>query len=363
MMKAISSDVFYVHESLGQFKEVLKKQKSYDSGHSYEWLSCWWKYYGESGVAKKDLFLLADEYKNGISAIWPLFIRHRYGMNIVHWIGQLDGMTTDYSGPLVDPSNWDKSAQNFIKYLYEQNLRWDVVELRIPNWDNCFPSLVKALSLFGSELTLKWKARIADFSVAIKLPSTFNEYLRSLGKRTRGDIQQYMRRGVKNDFRFVVYEKMEAVKRLPLLFSLNSLNWSIFKNELSKEFFTHTTEQLSLGEENVFLGVLESKEKGVAVVYGFVCGDTCYLHPAGTIRATIAGVSPGITMYAFLIEHMINKGIKKLDLSPGLEEYKLRLGGTVEPIHQLNIWHSKSKIQRWRLFDLGRQIKASGWFS
>ena len=358
-MRIIPYDEFKTNEFGNSWKILFNNIDALgDLGNSYEWSKCWWETYKNAGEAKKDLFVLTDEIKNKIIAIWPLFVRNRYGIKSIHWIGQADGMITDYMAPVLLEQDKDINVMNFIEFLSKNASAWDVVDLQIPQWANLLTPLIKNFILYGENSGLKWKLNVSDHAVVVDLPTDFEKYLSQLGKKTRTHTRQYLRSAIKNNIHLEIFKGASSVEKLPILFELNSRNWQVFQSDLSKKFFLEVAGQFENGNSPIFLAVLSYKEEGIATVLGFEKNNTCYIHPAGIIRKQVSGISPGTTMYAYLIQSLIERGFKKLDLSPGLEEYKLRLGGNIEPVYQFLIWHKHSKIDRWRMLNWARKKKS-----
>jgi CelD/BcsL family acetyltransferase involved in cellulose biosynthesis len=356
-MLRLSLDEFKSPKIEAIWKQILRNSRHYDIGHTYEWNRYWWETYSNFGLVEKDPFILADGNHGMIAAIWPFFIRRRYGMRIVHWVGQSDGMTTDYMGVVAAEEMNDKTVRNLLEFLADNTRLWDIVDLRIPAWTNLIAAFIKNLVVCRSVFDFEWETRISDYAVVVNLYDHFEKNLSAMGKRTRGDIRQYLRAAGQNQIRFEIYRKNVISSQLRALFDLSTNNWMIFNDEGSRRFIVQVVESLATSEEHIILGVLAHKAKAIASVLGFERDGTCYLHPAGVLRHQVAGVSPGITMYAMLINSLIERKFKRLDLSPGLEEYKFRLGGHAEPVYQFLIWHHKSKINQWRLFDwMGKTI-------
>ena len=359
-MRIVPYDEFRSAKFEASWKLILEDTNALgDIGNSYEWNKCWWETYKSSGVATRDLFVLADDAQGKITAIWPLFIRHRYGMKTIHWIGQADGMITDYMAPVLSEQDKGKQVFNFINYLYENTSYWDVVDLKIPQWANLLTPFIKNFVLTGKELGLQWQLNVSDNAVVVDLTADFETYLSQLGKQTKTHVRQYLRGATRNNIHLGIYKGPSLVDKLPILFELNSMNWQIFQTDIARNFLLDVAGQFARNHSSLFLACLSCDEKCIATALGFEKNDTCYIHPAGIIRKQISGISPGITMYALLIQSLIERGFKKLDLSPGLEEYKLRLGGHIEPVYQFLVWHKSSKINRWRMFDWLRKKRES----
>ena len=98
-----------------------------------------------------------------------------------------------------------------------------------------------------------------------------------------------------------------------------------------------------------FLLLLRVGYRTLAAILGVEASGVCYPPSAGVTREAPAGLSPGTVMYALFAKAMIDGGRTRLDMSPGMEEYKLRLGAVVDAVYGLTLWHGDAAIDRWRL--------------
>jgi CelD/BcsL family acetyltransferase involved in cellulose biosynthesis len=136
------------------------------------------------------------------------------------------------------------------------------------------------------------------------------------------------------------------------------LNWSVFARQHDRDFMSAALAAFEQGG-GPFLAALSIAGEVHATVLGFRSGDVCYLHSAGVRRQDVEGISPGTLMYALLIQQMIAAGVKVLDLSPGVEEHKLRYGGKVEPLLKVTMWHQRSRhLNRWLVHNVRRLHRA-----
>jgi CelD/BcsL family acetyltransferase involved in cellulose biosynthesis len=128
------------------------------------------------------------------------------------------------------------------------------------------------------------------------------------------------------------------------MLELNNESWTIFsgiKNLHTAFIYSLLRAKSELSNGKIIMPVLLYEDKIVASVFGYINRRKCYLHTAGIKRYKIRSLAPGITMYILLIRSLIEMKIKILDLSPGIEEYKIRLNGKVQVITQVVIFKNK----------------------
>lgn len=346
------SDAFAVH-----WDALLKQCPPHDLGQTSAWNQCWWKYFGCDGVSRKQLLLLADERNGRLEALWPLFVRKRRGLKVIHWIGQSEGMITDYMQPLVPTANRERAVRTLLEFLIEHLKVWDVLDLSVPAWSGFFPVLTKATVVYGLQMGLQWRSGIIDHSSAISLPSSFDEFLASLGATTRSHVRQYLRGAEKAGAQFEIFRGDDIATALPELFRLNAERWKVFAKPSTRGFLTEVVDRVTRAGGTLLLASLRFEEQVIATALCYESQGICYVHSAGVVRQSPKGFSPGTTLYAQLVRSLIEDKCARLDLSPGLEEYKLRLGASVEPIFRFTVWHPKAAYGRWRTLEALRETK------
>jgi CelD/BcsL family acetyltransferase involved in cellulose biosynthesis len=348
----LSSDAFAIH-----WNTLLKECPPHDLGQTCAWNQCWWKYFGCGGVSHKQLLLLADERNGRLEALWPLFVRKRRGVQVIHWIGQSEGMITDYMQPLVPAANRERAVRALLEFLLEHPEMWDVLDLSVPLWSGFFPALTKAAVVYGSPLGLQWKSGIMDHSSAISLPASFDELLAALGATTRSHVRQYLRGAEKAGAQFEILRGNEIAPALPELFRLNAERWKVFATPSTRMFLADVVDGVTRAGGTLFLANLRLEQQVIATALCYKDQGACYVHSAGVVRQSPKGFSPGTTLYARLVRSLIEEKCARLDLSPGLEEYKLRLGANVEPIFRFTAWHPKAAYGRWKALEALRETR------
>jgi len=357
LIRIVSAEELLSDAFQERWTAFLRKCPPHDLGQTYAWNRCWWKYFESQGASEKKLLLLAEEKDGELEAIWPLFVRRRWGVKVIHWIGQTEGMITDYMLPLVPATARETAARSLFEFLAQESQMWDVLDLRIPLWSGLFATLTKVAIVHGSRTGLTWTSGIADHCSAIALPATFDEFLASLGSTTRHHVKQYLRGASKAGAQFEIIRGRDVGALLPDLFRLNGERWQVFGNSVSRAFLTEVTSRVTECDSSLFLACLRLEDRTVAIALCYEHANICYIHSAGVIRQSPKGFSPGTTLYSFLVRALVERHQVRLDLSPGLEEYKLRLGATTEPIFRFTLWHTRAAYKRWRSIEMSQKVK------
>jgi CelD/BcsL family acetyltransferase involved in cellulose biosynthesis len=358
-IRLVGADEFMSADFAQRWRALLREVSSpHDLGQTYAWNRTWWQSYEKHGAGVKQLFVLAEEGEGQLlRAVWPFFMRQRFGLRAIHWLGQVEGMITDYMVPIVPDEHRPAAVKALLGFLANNSDLWDVVNLTIPTWSGWFSHFAKALAIHGSRAALKWEADISDSSTAVDLPPSFEALLSSLGADTRKNLRRYLRAVEREGAEFTICEGDDIVPGLPDLFRLNSLRWRVFSDEESRTFLRGVVGRATTDGDLPLLVSLGLRGETLATALCYQSKGICFYHSAGVVRRTVAGFSPGIAMIALLMRYLIGRGARRLDFSPGLEEYKLRLGGTVEPLISVMFWRHESCIRKWRALNFINRSK------
>ncbi|MEI6139829.1 MAG: GNAT family N-acetyltransferase [Mariniphaga sp.] len=338
-MKLISDQEFLTTELEHCWNKITSRAIPYDIGQQYGYSRLWWQFYKSNIIDKKNLLII--DSSDELASIWPFMLRTQYLLNGIHIIGQIDGIMTDYCVPiLTEPDRFAAQLFKAITFINSKRIKWDYLKINIPNWTNYLRTDTD-LHLNNDLKNLIWKTKKYDNYTYIPLENNFEHYVSNLGSKTRADVRKYLKIFKSGDFRFLVIEGEEILKYLPELIKLNSHTWSIFKGKgkVNIDFITNliTTESVFTNGK-IILPVLFYEDKVIACVFGYLNNGRCFLHTAGILRTKVNSLSPGITLYGLLIKHFFETGIDVIDLSPGIEDYKLRLNAKIESITQLIVF-------------------------
>ena len=349
MLRLITADELRSGAFVEGWRSLLRQCPPYDLGQTESWNRLWCRHYVDDGSSGREPFVVADEDQGQIVSLWPLFVRRRFGLKVLSWIGQTGGMITDYTLPLLPTGRRDEGVRKFLDFIVDNAERWDIVDLSIPQWSGLLGVFTKAATVHGSRRQLSWSSHIVEHCTAIELPGTFDAFLTTLGSTTRSHVRQYLRAADKAGARLEIVRGSDCGAALPELLRLNRERWEVFADDRAREFLIDYVVCLGSGDEDIFIASLRCQDRVVATILGFENQGVCYLHSAGVARDASVGFSPGTAMYAMMIEALIAKGLVRVDMSPGMEEYKLRLGAAVECVYGMTLWRRSLAADRWRL--------------
>lgn len=349
MLRLILADELRSSAFAERWQALLRRCPPYDIGQTELWNRCWWRHYGEDGSAGKELFVIADEDQGQLLSLWPLFVRRRFGLKVLSWIGQVDGMITDYTLPLLPVKQRDEAARKFLQFIGDNTSRWDIADLSLPGWSGLLGVVTKAAAIHGARRKLAWGSHVIEQCTAINLPGTFDDFLATLGSTTRSHVRQYLRAADKVGATLEIVRGDGCGAALADLLRLNRERWEVFADDRARAFLADYLACLTPGDDDVFIASLRCQGLVLATILGFENQNVCYLHSAGVARDSSVGFSPGTAMYALLIRNLIEQGRVRVDMSPGMEEYKLRLGAEVDCVFGVTLWHRPWTSDRWRL--------------
>ena len=177
------------------------------------------------------------------------------------------------------------------------------------------------------------ETRVCPF---IALPSTFDEYLATLGSSTRYHIRRRLRDVSRNGAHITVYrDPASLVTRLETLIRLHRLRWgrdgqpgTLVRPGFAaflRDVFTHLPDGAGAA-----LYELAREDRPVASLLTFSFGDTVFYYQAGwDPRSEEAALSPGVVLMARSIQDAIADGHRFYEFLRGDETYKSRWTATV----------------------------------
>jgi hypothetical protein len=340
VIRRIGKEEFLSQEFRKAWEELADNASFYDSGLSYTWVSTWWNFFSGYGLGKKDLFVLAFGNGGRIEGIAPMMRRRMFRLRILELIGQSGGATTDYTGFVIREGSSGAFFTALYGYLLENRKEWDILSVVVPEEPDLFSDQVREIVALHLKKQLRYRVSFRDNYSRIGLPSTFEEYVQGLGRRTRTDLRQYLRIADSPEVKFEILQGEAMKSGFGDLVSLNRGNWGYFNEDAIRKFYEAEVEGTGPGDAHPFLARLTAGNEPVAMVQGFIHRSRCFLHTSGVKRQTVMGIAPGLTLYGFLIRELIGRGCRSVDLSPGLEEYKLRMGIRIHPLMQVEAFTS-----------------------
>ena len=287
------------------------------------WLKVWWQAFG--GGSQPYLFEVREN-KN-IIGIAPLLVRK----SKASFIGSAD--VCDYMDFTVAPSKelpfftavLDKLKKDGINELCLDSLRHDSTVM------TCLVGLAESK---GCQVTCAQE----NVSLDLDLPSTWDEYLKTLSPKQRRETGRRFRRlDEEGDINYRVAENAEP-EVLDIFFKLMRVSRkdkAAFLTPNMESFFRALAQTMAEARMLRF-GILEISKKPVAAVMCFDYNDKVYLYNSG-YDPEYGYISVGLLSKLLSIKDSIARGKKVYDFLKGPEEYKYRLRGREIPIYSCRI--------------------------
>lgn len=160
--------------------------------------------------------------------------------------------------------------------------------------------------------------------LVLDLPTTFDDYVKSLGKSLRYDVKRFDKLGVK--LRFADSTTLQT--DLEIFFQLHVARWrqrflpGAFVGGRIKNFHLQWG-QSALLKGMLWLGILEHESRPVGAIYVMRHQETAFFYQAG-FDPTAKALSPGSLLVSQLIKRSIESGLTTFDFLRGDEPYKRR---------------------------------------
>jgi CelD/BcsL family acetyltransferase involved in cellulose biosynthesis len=290
-----------------------------------EWLDSWWQVFG----GDRPLHVVTFRQGSSLAGLAPLMRSCEDGERCLCFIGGLD--VTDYFDLLAV-----KGAESAVYGAFLDHIatlpEWDVVDLHSVRGSSTTVELLPTLAeARGYAVTVRQE----EVCPVIELPTTWDAYVDSLGKKDRHELRRKLRR-LQSEATWSLRtarepsEIPEALADFKALHALSGPDKAGFWNETRGQFFNINAEQM-LAAGWLRLSFLEINGKPAAALYAYDYGDTLSLYNSGYDPA-FSYFSVGVIQVALSIQEAIAGGKRRYDFLRGNEAYKYTFGPTDRPI-------------------------------
>ena len=313
-------------ERLGSF--FLNKNFSLDWNCLFVlplWLNTWWETFGENN----DLKILAGYRQGKLIGIAPLHIQEESarfigGENVCDYQDMIVASNHDPEFFTAILTHLDKMG---IHSLELAALRPDAATLAE------LPNLAKQM---GYAVVCNQVA----FSYEIKLPRTWESYLKKLGGKQRHEIRRKLRRlNEAGQIKYrVIHRPDEISEYMDIFFSMFKASRPDKSEFLTGQMLTffRLLAQRSAQQGFLRMSFLDIDQVPAAGVMCFDYNDTIFLYNNG-YDPGFGNLSVGFLSKVYSIKDSIERGKLRYDLLKGDEGYKKRLGSTPVPLYHLKI--------------------------
>ncbi|PJF39883.1 MAG: hypothetical protein CUN55_13425, partial [Phototrophicales bacterium] len=317
------SDAFEILQP--QWNTLLEKSNLNIIFLTWEWQSIWWSAYRPG-----ELYLLTvyDENEQ-LVGIAPWFIETTSDkQRTLRTIGCAD--VTDYLGLIIQSELEEEVLNALVDYLSEQNELINIVDLcNIPERATFLPKLASLLQEYDYKVTVQQQ----EVCPVIELPTTFTDYVQSLGKKERHELKRKMRKaeGLNDSIQWYIVNdehdlNLEITQFLELMRAASPDKEVFLSNKKNLAFFNAIIPQL-YKQGWVQLAFLKINEIPTAAYLNFIYQNEVLVYNSGLNPNIVESGSPGIILLAYLIRHAIEQGYKRFDFLRGNESYKYDMGG------------------------------------
>lgn len=341
---------------------------------SWEWMKTWWDVYGK----ERKLLVLCAYQDDTLVGIAPLSIgRERTShfkclkYKTIWFLGSGKtkdrGVVSDYLDFIVEKGNEKRCIKGFLEYL-SNHIGWDEIILENISAESDSLGL---LQRFAKEYGLNYNIINETPTILIKLPKSWDEYLKS----TSGSLRYKIKRGRKEFAKLggtygFVEKKSELYKVVEALERLHQYRWSskgIAGAFSSPEWKTFHMKLIPLLFDKGYLNLsyLGFGNEIVAVHYGFSFNNRLHFFQSGMIPHQNKHVRLGLLLHSYCIEEAIKEGCKEYDFlqigasGPG---YKTMWGNYSRDLLTIRIYKQSNKEKLYATLQkglmLGRKLKS-----
>jgi CelD/BcsL family acetyltransferase involved in cellulose biosynthesis len=250
------------------------------------------------------------------------------------WLGGFD--VTDYMGPVGSPEHRDQAAADLMGAVAARD-DWRHADLAgLPEDGRWLPALVEG----ARRARLPVRVELDGVAPAVRLPSSFDEYLAGLPAKLRHEIRRKDRRlrAAHPDARVVDSRPETVAEDLDRFVALHRASAGAkgrFMVPGMELFFRRLADELT-EDGTLRLAFLEAGGDRIAAAMGFRFRDRFLLYNSAYDHG-LSRLAPGMVLVAELIRDAIEEDRSVLDMLKGDLGYKYRFGARPRRVCRLLI--------------------------
>jgi CelD/BcsL family acetyltransferase involved in cellulose biosynthesis len=335
------------------WNQMLSKSMDNNPFSTFEWLSTWWKFYGQPNEFK--IFTVKNE-QNQTILIAPLMYTgyKQLGIKILKKMEFVATPHSDYHTLLfTDFYESKKIISKLIEHIYETQKLDLLIFGEIP--ENSYSAkLLENIQINGYTNELV-KGMDCPY---IELPSDKVTFVNTLGSSMRHNLKKWEKQASeKFKLNFIKYTEIGDVeKAMRAFFEIHQKRQKsegregYFANSKNQQFHIEIAKSFA---EKDFLALffLTFNDEPVSSIYCYEYNDKLYAYLCG-FDPEYAEYRPGYLIFKKAIEYGIDKGLKEFDFLRGPEEYKQRWKAKVRKNYEYRILKNGMKT---KIYDYIRQ--------
>ena len=308
----------------GVWDSLLRKSRDNNPIYlTHEWLSTWWKHFGEG----KKLNVLLIEKEGQTIGIVPLMrTEYRIGLIKINALETIGSLNCNHIG-LISSSNREEAVSAFLTYLEEEFAKVGLVlKLSLVPEDCMFLDLLRRrTSLPASSLIMQEKVK--TLAPYITLPSTWDEYSCRLSPNRRHVLRRKLRsleKAHRIEFRDCTKDNLDNM--LSRFIDLHERRWQsanvkgVFSDPKMEGFYRDIAAQFA--EKGwLYFSCLVLDDEVVSAEYAFIYNHKFYCTTSAR-DIDYSKYDVGHLHQMFLIKYAIEKELREFDFLKGEEPYK-----------------------------------------
>ncbi len=308
----------------GQWSDLLARSNPGSPFLTWEWVSNWW---GIMREKDQELFVICVTAQSGeLLGVVPFLKRVQGGrampVAVLEFIGGDQDTCADYMDLIVNNHDLEDVADSVLRYLQTEGAaQWDVIHMSGMSQTGNFRALLHRLAAEKYEI----REALLDTCPYISLPEKWEDYLKSLSKKSRYNVGKKRRNlsQLYNNRFYLVAEGDDLAAALARACELQAKRLEMkglspcprfyeFQSAVAREFLRNGW---------LFLGVLEANGKTVASQYAFKWHNKVFHYQTG-FDPEYEKYSVGLISTGFMIETAIKHNVREYDFLRGREDYK-----------------------------------------
>jgi len=305
-----------------RWNNILQKSKDNDVFSTWEWLSCWWKHFGNG----RQLKVLVAEEKDEILGIAPLMLS-KYDIPIFGKISRVEfigSAESDYNNFILLKKEKD-ALKLFLDYLMDQS-DWDILQLRDLR-DDALAARMLSNGDIGQLFNLE--KRVMTLCPYIILPNSISVLMERWSGNMRRNISRRTRKlHQTHHVKFKTHMDFGSVNEAMKVFiDLHQKRWKsqgepgAFASKSFRDFHTDVAELLA-NRNWLSLCFLMADDEPVATIYSFDYNYKGYEYLTG-FNPAYETYGVGNIVKKLVIERCIQRGFREYDLLRGSDPYKM----------------------------------------
>lgn len=316
--KVLTSEDFYSLRD--KWNSLLETSQTNSYFLTWEWLWSWWDSYKEDA---SQLHILTIYLEDKLIGIAPFYVNYNCKIGPLSarrlmFLGtREDAAQSEYMDIIMNAGHAKEIIAEIMHCLSNENSFDDILLEKIDESSQTVSLLRKA----GEEGGYLYHCQDRLESPLVKLPATYDDFIRQVSSRVRHTIRNNNKK-MQKKYSSVAYRKTENEAELEddlaELTRLHQLRWQSrnlpgsFSRSNYKTFHKNVMKEM-LKKGNLELWFLSVEGKAIAALYNINYNNRIYNYQAGTDIEFDPTIAPGVLLHDHCISEAIGMGLREYD--------------------------------------------------